>query len=77
MKIKTSITLSADLLRAVDAHAEQTGQNRSEFIETAVRAFVQQLERAEQHTADLIRINRHAEALNRATLAALGQEEIG
>ncbi len=77
MKIKTSITLSEDLLIAVDARAEQRGQNRSEFIETAVRAFLQHLERAEQHAADLVRINQHAEALNRATLAVLGREESG
>jgi len=75
MKIKTSITLSEDLLIAVDARAEQRGQNRSEFIETAVRAFLQHLERTEQHAADLVRINQHAEVLNRVTLAALGREE--
>lgn len=75
MKIKTSITLSDDLLMTVDARAEQTGQNRSEFIETALRAYLHRLERAEQHAADFIRINQHADTLNRATLAALGLEE--
>jgi metal-responsive CopG/Arc/MetJ family transcriptional regulator len=75
MKIKTSITLSDDLLRAVDARAEQVGQNRSEFIETALRAYLLQLERAEQHTADLIRIAEHADTLNRSVMAVLGRQE--
>lgn len=75
MKIKTSITLSDDLLMTVDARAEQTGQSRSEFIETALRAYLHRLEQAEQHAADLIRITQHADTLNRATLMALGLEE--
>ncbi|MCS7040071.1 MAG: ribbon-helix-helix domain-containing protein [Anaerolineae bacterium] len=75
MKIKTSITLSDDLLMTVDARAEQAGQNRSEFIEMALRAYLHQLERAEQHAADLMRIAAHAEALNRSVMAALGRRE--
>jgi len=38
MKIKTSITLSEDLLKAIDEYAREYN-NRSEFIEEAVRVF--------------------------------------
>jgi metal-responsive CopG/Arc/MetJ family transcriptional regulator len=63
MKIKTSITLSEDLLHAVD---EQTGihKNRSEFIEAALWAFITQLRRAEQNAHDLRIINQRADYLN-------------
>ena len=42
MKVKTSITLSEDLLKAIDEYAGEY-KNRSEFIEDAVRAFIIQL----------------------------------
>jgi len=63
MKVKTSITLSEDLLAAID---QQTGarRNRSEFIEMAVRAFISQLRRAEQNARDQKIINQRAEHLN-------------
>ena len=64
MKVKTSITLSEDLLKAID---EYTGEykNRSEFIEDAVRAFIIQLIRRQQDARDLEIINQHADYLNR------------
>ncbi len=65
MKIKTSITLSEDLLRAVDKRTRQQKKTRSDFIEAAVRAFIQQLIREEQNARDLDIINRHADALNK------------
>ncbi len=63
MKIKTSITLSEDLLKAID---EYTGEykNRSEFIEEAVRAFIRQLIRRKQDARDLAIINQRADYLN-------------
>ncbi|MBW1765811.1 MAG: ribbon-helix-helix protein, CopG family, partial [Deltaproteobacteria bacterium] len=39
MKVKTSITLSEDVLKAIEVHAKQYG-SRSEFIETALLAFM-------------------------------------
>jgi len=64
MKIKTSITLPEDLLKAID---EYTGEykNRSEFIEDAVRAFIIQLIQRQQDARDLEIINQHADFLNR------------
>ena len=64
MKVKTSITLSEDLLKAIDEHAGEY-KNRSEFIEDAVRAFVMKLIRRQQDSKDLEIINQHADSLNR------------
>lgn len=64
MKVKTSITLSEDLLKAIDEHTGEY-KNRSEFIEDAVRAFVMKLIRRQQDSKDLEIINQHADSLNR------------
>lgn len=45
MKFKTSITLSKDLLREIDARVNPQQRSRSEFIEEAVRAFLAQADR--------------------------------
>ena len=63
MKIKTSITLSEDILKMIDQRSNQY-KNRSEFIETALRAFITQMLRSEQNFKDLEIINRHATELN-------------
>ena len=63
MKVKTSISLSEDLLIAIDARVGDF-RNRSDLIDTAVRAFLKRLEREEQNAKDLAAINRHADALN-------------
>lgn len=65
MKVKTSITLSADVLKAVDKRTRQQKTTRSGFIEAAVQAFIRQLIREEQNARDLEIINRHADALNK------------
>jgi len=64
MKVKTSITLSEELLKAVDRRTRQQKKTRSDFIETAVWAFIQQLTRDEQNARDLEIINRNADSLN-------------
>ena len=64
MKLKTSITISEDVLQAVDRLARRY-KNRSEFIETAVRAFIGRLLREERDARDLEILNRNAERLNR------------
>ncbi len=64
MKVKTSITLSEDLLKAID---EYTGEykNRSEFIEKAIQSFIRQLIRRQQDARELEIINQRADYLNR------------
>jgi len=71
MKAKTSITLSESLLRTVDRRAKQLRTNRSDFIETAVRAHLDGLAREEAAARDLELINRNADALNREAEDAL------
>jgi metal-responsive CopG/Arc/MetJ family transcriptional regulator len=63
MKVKTSITLSEELLVTMDQFSHSF-KNRSDFIETAVRSFISQLIRAEQNARDLEIINQHADELN-------------
>ena len=64
MKVKTSITLSRELLQAIDA---RTGRRRSqsEFIEAAVQAFLDKSMRDARSARDLEILNRRAARLNR------------
>ena len=71
MKDKISITVSQELLEVIDARARQSQRNRSDFIETALRTFIQQLEREEQNADDLEIINRRADYLNREAAEVL------
>jgi metal-responsive CopG/Arc/MetJ family transcriptional regulator len=63
MKRKTSITLSEDVLEAIDKRSGDA-KNRSDFIETAIRSYIAKLIRDEQNMKDLDIINRHADRLN-------------
>jgi metal-responsive CopG/Arc/MetJ family transcriptional regulator len=71
MKSKTSITLSQDILKAIDAHMAGY-KSRSDFLETAARVFIEYLEKKEAELRDLEIINRHAEALNDEAEDVLG-----
>lgn len=64
MKVKTSITLSEDVVEAVDDLAGSSG-NRSEVIETALRRYLAQIRRDGQNSRDLEIINRRHARLNR------------
>jgi metal-responsive CopG/Arc/MetJ family transcriptional regulator len=60
MKVKTSITLSEDVVEAIDDLAGES-RNRSEFIETALRNYIAQQKRDAQNSRDTEIINlRHA-----------------
>lgn len=73
MKVKTSITLSRDLLDAIDARARR---GRSEFIETAVRAFLDRTRRDERDVKDVEILHRRARQLNREAADVLGYQVI-
>lgn len=75
MKVKTSITLSRDVVEAIDARAGG-GQNRSKFIEAAIRAFLHQIRREERNSRDLDILNRRAKRLNREAADVLGYQVI-
>lgn len=63
MKVKTSVTLSEDLLRAIDEHAGEH-KNRSDFLEVAAWAYLQARERAERYDRELALIDKNADWLN-------------
>jgi metal-responsive CopG/Arc/MetJ family transcriptional regulator len=63
MKVKTSITLSDYLLKDIDRR-NQGRKNRSEFIETALIAYLEHLARQERNAKDLRIINKNADRLN-------------
>jgi metal-responsive CopG/Arc/MetJ family transcriptional regulator len=65
MKVKASITLSDDVLRAIDELAKAS--SRSEVIEDALRQFLVARSRASREARDLELMNRHADAYNRET----------
>ncbi len=73
MKTKTSITLSDDLIRAIDKLAGKS-KNRSEFIETAVRTYIAQMIRQERNARDLEIINQRADRLNEEALDVLAYQ---
>jgi metal-responsive CopG/Arc/MetJ family transcriptional regulator len=58
MKTKTSITLSEDVVKAMDKLSGQY-KNRSEFIELALRHYIAQLIRQQRNARDLEIINQH------------------
>ena len=64
MKVKTSITLSEDVLRALEEHVASY-KNRSDFIEAALWAFIKQKIRDEQNARDRTILSRRADALNK------------
>lgn len=63
MKIKTSITLSDEVLKAIDLYIG-TYRSRSEFIEMAAKQYIAYLARKEAEQRDLEIINRCADSLN-------------
>ena len=62
MKVKTSITLSEDLLEELDRMA--SGEPRSAFIEDVLRAYVERRKREEIDARGLELINAAADRLN-------------
>jgi metal-responsive CopG/Arc/MetJ family transcriptional regulator len=63
MKVKTSVTLSEDIVQAVDQIANGE-ESRSEVIERLLSERLVQMSRRERDLRDLEIINRNAERLN-------------
>ncbi len=64
MKIKTSITLSEELLEEVDRLSSQFG-NRSLLIEQAIREFLAMGAKRRRDLNDMAILNKHADVLNK------------
>lgn len=70
MSVRMSVVLPDDLVQTVKTLSHQY-KSPSAFVETALRRFISQIRREEQHQRDLEIINRHAERLNAETRDAL------
>jgi len=64
MKIKTSITLSEDILQSIDKILGDS-RNRSAFIEAALRAYLTQRAKKSRDDKDLEILNKNSERLNK------------
>jgi metal-responsive CopG/Arc/MetJ family transcriptional regulator len=74
MKVKTSVTLSEDLIRAMDRHGASY-KNRSDLIEAALRAFFKQLIHQARDARDVGIIHRHQDRLNSEALDVLSYQK--
>lgn len=63
MKIKTSITISKDLIKEIDSVISKSG-NRSLFIEEAVIDYLKHRKRLTRDQKDFEIINNHSDELN-------------
>jgi metal-responsive CopG/Arc/MetJ family transcriptional regulator len=73
MKVKTSVTLSEELLRALSEEVEP--RNRSAFIEEASWSYLRTQRRAERDRMELAAIDAHADALNREAREVLEYQD--
>ena len=64
MKIKTSITLSKNLLKEIDSIISKSG-NRSLFIEEAIKNYINHKKQYLRNQSDLEIINNSANDLNK------------
>lgn len=71
-KVKTSVSLSEGLLRAVDMLAGKS--SRSAWIERSIRASVQRALRRQRDDDEVRLLNEHAESLNRESADALAYQ---
>ncbi len=64
MKVKTSITLTRELLEEIDTRIESQRRSRSEFIEEAVRMYLAHADRIALQTHEASLLHKHAVTLN-------------
>jgi len=70
MKLKTSVTLSEDILKRL-ARASRKGESRSQTLERLVREGLAARERRAIDMEELARINENADQLNAEALDVL------
>jgi len=73
MKIKTSVTISQELLTVMDEFLD-VDKNRSLFLEKAAWSYIAKLRRAQRNARDIEIINQRADYLNAETLDALSYQ---
>jgi metal-responsive CopG/Arc/MetJ family transcriptional regulator len=65
MRVKTSVSLPADLLDALDEAAGPEGPNRSRMLEVAAREYLERRARERREVRDRKILNAAAAELNR------------
>lgn len=70
MRVKTSVSLSKETLKAIDRLAGKS-RSRSAVIEWALREVIEREKRRLRDEREIARINKHADRLNREALDAL------
>lgn len=73
MKVKTSITLSQDVLQTLERLVPER-QNRSEVIEAALWQYIRALQKKLRDGKDLAILNKRAASLNDEAEDALGYQ---
>jgi len=73
MKIKTSISLSEEILKEVDKLSDQYG-NRSMLIEHALREFLAAAEKRRRDLRDIDILNSRADVLNKEAADVLSYQ---
>ena len=76
MKIKTSVSLSEDLVRGMDALLKEPGlpDSRSAFLEAALRRFIADLERRMRDANDMEVLNRRSRKFNKEAADVLAYQ---
>lgn len=72
VRVKTSVTLPADLLDQLD----RVDKNRSALLERAARAYLTRLQAEQRESRDLEIINRNAERLNREAADTMEYQQL-
>ena len=68
MKVKTSVILSKELLKAIEAQAHVEAANRSALIERAMWEYLSSRRRADRDRNEMARINAVSAELNKEAL---------
>jgi metal-responsive CopG/Arc/MetJ family transcriptional regulator len=71
MRVKTSVSLSKELLKEID----KIDSNRSSFLERAARSYLTGLEKKRLDARDAAILNAHASRLNSEAEDVLGYQE--
>lgn len=75
MKVKTSITLSKEILDLIEENIEKT-ENRSRFIENAIRYYMKHYQQSIRDAKDLSIINENYQKLNKEAEDVLDFQDV-
>lgn len=73
MKVKTSITITKELLASIDELFDNS-KNRSQLIEKAIKEYIERQKKRKRDLEDLALINKKADKLNQAAAEVLSYQ---